>query len=260
MSVKKAITMVRTVNHESRKKAILCATINRYIEEPKPIASDDIAEEFSLSPATIRNIFSELEEDGFLTHPYTSAGRVPTGRGYRYYVDFLFSQLPVYRPSGELAIGERRRIDNEYKKEINRLEDALEKTSEVVSTITHYTSIVSFLDQQDKFFYKGVGFILEQPEFRDLKRMRFIIRMIEEREELLALINRDFEGKVKIYIGPELGYPEINNCSLAVSRYSVKKQPLGRLAVLGPMCMQYGHIIPTLEYVSDILTQVLNEI
>jgi transcriptional regulator of heat shock response len=243
--------MVRNVDYESRRRAILTATINRYIQEADPVASEDIASDFDLSPATIRNIFAELEEAGFLMHPYTSGGRIPTDKGYRYYVDFLISQMALL---GE----EKERIVNEYRKEIIRFEDALEETSEIISTITHYAGIVSFLDWQHKFFYKGISHILEQPEFQSFDKIRLLIRIIEDKQLLLDIINRDFSGKVKVYIGQELGCPEMDNCSLVVSSYNRKNRPSGRLAVLGPMRMEYRHIIPTLEYISDVLTGVLD--
>jgi transcriptional regulator of heat shock response len=245
--------MARTVDYESRKRAVLASVINRYIKEVVPIASEDIASEFNLSSASIRNIFAELEAAGFLTHPYTSAGRVPTNKGYRYYVDFLLSQL-------ELLDEEKKKILGEFKRRIARFDDALEQTSEIISALTHYAGIVSALGEENKFFYKGISFILDQPEFQDINRMRFFIRMIEGRNELLEIINRDFKEKVKIYIGEELGCPQINNCSLIVSSYLIKDRPVGRLAVFGPMRMQYNSIIPTLEYVSDILTDVLEDI
>ncbi len=130
----------------------------------------------------------------------------------------------------------------------------------MLSTITHYASIVSFSGQQDRFFYRGISFVLEQPEFQDSGRIRLLIKMIEDKQRLLSIINRDFSGKVKFYIGEEMEYPEIKNCSLAVSSYSAKKKPSGRIAVLGPMRMEYGHIIPALEYVSDVLSDALDEI
>jgi len=245
--------MVRNVDYESRRRAILAATINSYIKDAIPVASEDIAEDFDLSPATIRNIFAELEENGYLAHPYTSGGRMPTNKGYRYYVDFLISQM-------ELLDEEKEQVVNEYKKEIKRLDDVLEKTSQLISTITHYTGIVSFLEWHDRFFYKGISLILNQPEFQDFERIRLLIQMLEDRQHLLNIINRDFNEKVKVYIGEELDCPEIENCSLVVSSYRMKDKPLGRLAVLGPMRMEYKHIIPALEYISDILSEVLNNI
>lgn len=245
--------MVRTVDYELRRRGILSATISRYIQDALPVSSEDIADEFQLSSATIRNIFVELEESGYLTHPYTSGGRLPTDRGYRYYVDFLISQM-------ELLQDEKERITREYKKKIKRLDDALEETSEVISAITHYAGIVSLLEWQDKFFYKGISYILEQPEFQNMEKMRLLIKMIEDKQRLLSIINRDFDGKVKVYIGKETGCPEMENCSLVVSSYNLKDGPCGRLAVLGPARMQYRQIIPTLEYISDVLSDVLEDI
>lgn len=245
--------MVRTVDYESRRRAILEATINKYIQDAMPVASEDIAFSFDLSSATIRNIFAELEESGYLTHPYTSGGRIPTFKGYRYYVDFLLSET-------QLLDEEKDTINKEYRSRINRLEDALEKTSEVISSITHYAGIVSSLDWEDRFFYKGISFILEQPEFHDLARTRLLIKMLEDKQHLLTIINRDFKERIKVYIGEELACVEMNNCALVVSSYNIKDKPQGRLAVLGPMRMHYNHIIPTLDYISGMLSQMLDSI
>ncbi|MDD5116519.1 MAG: hypothetical protein PHW98_05610 [Candidatus Omnitrophica bacterium] len=242
---------MRNTDYNSRRKSILNSAINRYIKNAVPVASEDMAEEFDLSSATIRNIFSELDASGYLKHPYTSGGRVPTDKGYRYYVDFLLQQI-------ELLDDEKKRIMKEYRKKIRRLDDALENTSEVISDITHYAGIVSFLEWQDKIFYRGISRILDQPEFKDIDKIRLLVKLIEDKERLLNIINRDFSGKVKIYIGSELGCPEMDNCSLIVTTYKLKDQPSGRLAVLGPMRMEYNHIIPALEYISDVLTDVLS--
>ena len=244
---------MRTVDYNSRRKSVLHSAINRYIKSALPVASDDIAEEFELSSATIRNIFSELDQSGYLKHPYTSGGRVPTDLGYRYYVDFLIQQI-------DLLDDEKQRILNDCNKKISRLDEALENTSEVISEITHYAGIVSFLEWQDKMFYKGIGRILDQPEFRDVDKIRLLVKLVEDKKRLLDIINRDFSGTVKVYIGSELGFPEMENCSLIVASYNMRNQPSGRLAVLGPMRMEYKHIISTLEYVSEVLSEVLEDL
>ena len=241
-----------TVDYNSRRKQVLNSAINRHIKNALPVASDDIAQEFDLSSATIRNIFSELDESGYLKHPYTSGGRIPTDKGYRYYVDFLIQQI-------ELLDVEKQSILKECKRKMRRLDDALENTSEVISEITHYAGIVSFLQWQDKIFYKGISRILDQPEFKDADKIRLLIRLMEDKGKLLDIINRDFSGKVKVYIGSELGFPEMENCSLVVSSFKLKNQPSGRLAVLGPMRMEYNHIIPTMEYISEVLNEILED-
>ncbi|MDD5155717.1 MAG: hypothetical protein PHF11_04435 [Candidatus Omnitrophica bacterium] len=245
--------MTKTVDYEGRRRSVLIATINRYIKYALPVSSSDIAGEFGLSPATIRNIFAELEEAGYLSHPHTSAGRMPTDRGYRYYVDFLSSRV-------ELLEDEKNSIMKFYERQIDRLDEILEKTSEIISTITHYTSIVSFPEWHGRFFYNGVSFVMEEPEFQDISRMRYLIRIIEDKVRLLDILNRDFQEKVRIYIGRELDCFGMDNCALAVATYSVRNKPLGRMAVLGPSRMQYQHIIPTLEYVSGVLSETLNKI
>lgn len=245
--------MVRTVDYDSRRRAVLASTINRYIKDASPVSSDDLAQDFDLSPATIRNILAELEDTGYLTHPYTSGGRMPTYKGYRYYVDFLLSQMRMFQ-------GEKERITKEYRMRIKRIEDTLERTSDLVSQITHYAGIVSFIDWEDKLFYKGVSFILDQPEFQNFDKMRILIGMIEDKKRLLNIINKDFDEKVKVYIGDEIECPEMRNCSIVVSGYRRKSKPSGRIAVLGPMRMEYSHIIPSLEYISDVLSEALENI
>lgn len=247
--------MVRNTDFETRRKAILEATMNRYIKSGVPVASEEIAKEFGLSSATVRNVFAELEEGGYLTHPYTSGGRIPTNKGYRYYVDYLIFQ-------SDLLDDEKEQVSREYETEINRLEDVLEKTSAVISAITHYAGIVSFLEWQDRLFYKGISLILDQPEFRDAQKIRLLIKLMEDKRRLLEIINMKMEEdeRTVVLIGEELGCPEIENCSLIVSRYCLGKKPSGRLAAIGPKRMEYSHTIPALEYIADALSDALNKI
>ncbi|MFC1804819.1 HrcA family transcriptional regulator [Candidatus Omnitrophota bacterium] len=244
--------MVRTVDYEARKRTVLSAAINKYIKEAAPVASRGFAREFGLSSATIRSIFAELEELGYLTHPYTSGGRVPTAKGYRYYVDSLLSQM-------QLLDEEKERIVDEYKDRIDKIEDVLDRTSGVISAVTRYAGITSFLDWHDKYFYKGISLILSQPEFRDTEKIRLLVKMIEDKQDLLKIINRDIKAdKAKVYIGREMECHTMQDCSLIVTSYRINGKPQGRIAVLGPTRMEYEHIIPALEYVSDVVSEVLD--
>ena len=137
-------------NFLARKGEILRITIDQYIATITPVSSARIARmcELDLSSATIRNILAELEHEGYLTHPHTSAGRVPTQFGYRYYVDNFIKEI-------QLLEEEKERIKAEYKNESNELEILLETTSKVLSDMTHYTSIVSVDGWDNKLFYSG---------------------------------------------------------------------------------------------------------
>jgi len=244
---------VKTVDHDARRKAVLSSAINFYIREAEPVASGDLSAEFDLSPATIRNIFAELEEAGYLTHPHTSAGRMPTDKGYRYYVDFLLSQL-------ELIEEEKARIFGAYERGSETLDAVLEKTSDLLSEVTHCAGIAALPDMDERFVYRGVRYIIEQPEFQDASSIRFLIRLIEEKRLLLEIIRKHNSRKVAVYIGEELGCEGTENCAILISSYNVKEQPVGRLAVLGPRRMEYSHVIPALEYVSEVLSEVLSDI
>ncbi len=242
--------MVRIVDRTKRRNSILAASVDSYIHSATPVSSESLAQIFNLSGATVRSILAELEESGYLTHPYTSAGRVPTDEGYRYYVDFLMSQMQLLDEDKQLIV-------ENYKNKIERLEDILEKTSGIISAITHYAGIVSFLEREDKLFYNGLSHILEQPEFQETEKIRLLIQALEERRRLLDILNRDFSEQTKVYIGSEMGCPQMQECSLIVAVYHTKEKD-GKIAVLGPRRMNYNHIIPALEFISEVLSDALS--
>jgi heat-inducible transcriptional repressor len=245
--------MVRTVDYNKRKNKVLAATVSSYIQTGAPVSSQELAENFALSSATIRLILAELEDEGYLFHPHTSAGKVPTDKGYRYYVDFLMaqSQLPDEKKHGILSA---------YKSQHGSLEDILEKTSEIIAGLTHYTAIVSFSEWEDKIFYKGLSNIFQHQEFHDLQKLAILVGLLEEKKQLLQIINQQVNQPFKVYIGGEIACPFINEvCSLVVSPYHSGKKHDGRIAVLGPRRMSYEHTVSTLEFVSDTLNSILEE-
>lgn len=123
--------------HQSRKEKILQAVVHLFIKTGKPVGSTTIVDNYKLplSGATIRNVLAELERDGYLTHPHTSAGRVPTDRGYRFYVDAIAN---VQR----LAIAEEQRIAEEYARRRKEIDDLMLATSRVLSALSHCTGFI----------------------------------------------------------------------------------------------------------------------
>jgi len=231
---------------QQRKDRILSIVIGRYIKTVAPVGSQYITEEHDLdvSPATVRNILADLEEEGYLTHPHTSAGRMPTQQGYRYYVDHLMNEI-------QLLEEEKKRISSEYKHHARQLEGLVEKTSQVISDLTHYTSIVSLDDGDDyKIICKGTSYVVGYPESTDILKIQAILKVLEEKERLMELINRTLEKKIKVYIGHEMALKDMESCSLAVSHFE-KDGMKGRIAVLGPTRMEYDRVISILEYISE---------
>lgn len=123
---------------DERDRRILCAVVQSYINRPDPVGSRFITKQysFSLSPATIRNIMSDLEEMGFLIQPHTSAGRVPTDKGYRLYVNSFGSM--EFQNDTKAYINELTRELESIKSDINNL---LFETTKKLSNLSHYLGV-----------------------------------------------------------------------------------------------------------------------
>ena len=244
--------MPSRTEYQDRKDRVLSIVVDHYVKTITPVSSGYIAQDYNLdlSPATIRNILAELEEDGFLTHPHTSAGRLPTQAGYRYYVDNLMHEIKLLK-------AEKDRIRSEYRKNVLALEALLEKTSEVVSEVTHYTSIISVDGWHGKLFCRGTSLVAGYPDFQDFKKIKEILTVLEEKERIWEIINRNLEKKIEIYIGHELSCSDIEHCSMAVSSYKTSKGTSGRIAVLGPTRMDYERVVSTLDYFSELMNEIV---
>lgn len=123
-------------NLDNRKRKILQAIVEEYIETSEPVSSGSLVqnEELNCSSATIRNEMAELEQIGFLEKPHTSAGRVPSQKGYRYYVDELLREDNLSRKEMEM-------IKEMLETKVNGLEDLARIATTTLSEITHYTTI-----------------------------------------------------------------------------------------------------------------------
>lgn len=238
----------RKKDFQSRKDIVLGYVVEQYIRNLMPVGSAFLAKEYRLdwSSATIRNILAELEEEGYLTHPHTSAGRVPTQFGYRYYVDHLMHEIQLLKE-------EKDRIQNEYRQSMHELEILVDKTSQLVSEVTHYTTIISVDGWNNKIVYRGINYVVDSPEMQDIQKIKNLLKILEEKESLLNVLNRDLQSKIKIYIGQEIACKEIEGCSMAVCGYRKKNGPSGRIAVLGPTSMDYERVVSTLDFITDLI-------
>lgn len=148
-----------------RKKQLLQWIIHEFIRTSKPVGSAAIADAglFKLSPASIRNILKDLETEGYLYQPHTSAGRVPTDKGYRQYVEYLTKMQ-------RLAAQEKARIEEEYRRRAGEMDELLIQTSRMLSTLSN-----------------SVGFVLS-PKIEDQPLKRLEILRIGPKRLLAVLI------------------------------------------------------------------------
>lgn len=236
---------------KARKDSILAITVGRYISTVAPVSSSFIVKEhlYGLSSATIRNILAELEHEGYLTHPHTSAGRIPTQKGYRYYVDNLMNEI-------QLLEEETTRIKIEYKKQKLELEELFDNLSKSISETTNYTSMISVDGWDKKLFCRGTSYIVRSLDYTDIQKIEEILAALDEKERLLEIINRHLEKRIDIFIGNEMACAQMNSCSLVISEYKTKKGPSGRIAVLGPTRMNYERVVSAIDYFSSLIEEI----
>ena len=121
---------------DERKKKILQAVINEYVNTAEPVSSAALVEKYGLnySSATVRNELAELEKSGYLDKTHTSSGRVPSEKGYRFYVDELIKE-------DDISLEEMKYIQSKLSTKVNEIEDLAKIATSTLSEITHYTTV-----------------------------------------------------------------------------------------------------------------------
>jgi len=243
------------INQElnERKQKILNAIVRDYQHSAEPVGSRNLSRKYlpDLSPATIRNEMADLEEEGFIKQPHTSAGRIPTDRGYRFYVDRLMRAM---RPT--------HREEEIVKNTINRsqnIDEVLHQTAKLLSHTLDYTAVVVNHGSHRRIFSSGTSNLLHQPEFRNLSHMERILELLEE-EEMLFEIMEEYTSpeEVIIKIGSENKYKQVKDCSVIVSSFDVDDEPIGEISIIGPTRMYYSKAASLIDYVAKELSRVLS--
>ena len=338
-----------------RAKAILSAVIDDFIKTGGPIGSRTISKrkDIDVSPATVRNIMADLEEIGFLSQPHTSAGRIPTDRAFRFYVDSIVEVKNISEDEGK-KIEDSLRISN------MELKDIVKNTSKVLSDISHYASVVitpkfpdtvfKYIDfvkiswnqiliilvsrsglihnkliyddegfgqdkldwmsrylndilseltlrevrkkilremkdeknlydnllmkalliskkvveeeiEDDDIFIEGSTYIFDYPEFTDLEKMKRLFQAFENKHNLIKLLDKVAKADgIKVFIGSENSIYNMSDCTLIASPYRKGKEILGSIGVIGPTRMNYERVIPIVDFTSNLVSRILEEI
>lgn len=337
---------------DERKRLILQAIIDDYISTAEPIGSRTIARKYDLgiSPATIRNEMADLELLGYLEQPHTSSGRIPSVKGYRFYVDCLLA--PPQISDRDIAI-----IDNWYQTKARRIEEVFQETVKIMSRMTKNVSMVlapnvsqctfryvQFLplddqrsivvivtdtgllenkvieipegltyedlgrvanainsrvgglavdritatvlediqkdilhnpqvyeraikllrqiltvEKSEKVYLGGTTQMLNQPEFRDVDKIKGLLAMLEEDRLLCDILHMTDNDGVIVTIGQENKYSGIHDCSVVQATYRIDGQVVGSVAVLGPTRMEYGKTMSVLKFMQRHLGDILKQ-
>ena len=231
-----------------RQKRILAAIVEEYTEVAIPVGSKILAEKYNLnvSAATIRNDMMALEEEGCLYQPHISAGRIPTDKGYRYFVEEIMGDK-------ELTLQEQKRLQKELLKLKAKNTRLSRTTAKLLSGFSGNLAISAMLDK-DEFYDFGMRELLDEPEFRKLDDVCQLAEMLDYADEMFNQIAGEIrDGNTKIFIGKENPIREISNCSMIVSPYKLKNGEKGILAIIGPKRMRYAENKSLIEYMKKFL-------
>ena len=238
-----------------RRLEILRAIVDEYVETQEPVGSKAIAGKRALgiSPATIRNEMAVLEEEGFIAQPHTSAGRIPTDRGYRLFVDKLSTVKP-------LSTAERRAIET-FLEGAHDLDDVVKRSAKLLAEITKQVAVVKYPNIGDShgrelMAISGTANLARSGE--DLgATLSPILEALEEQVVLLRLLS-DAHPTVHVTIGSEQEDTSLQTTSLVTVGYGADPS-LGSLGVLGPTRMDYAGSISAVSAVARYVGRFIAE-
>jgi transcriptional regulator of heat shock response len=238
----------------SRRLEILRAIVDEYVATQEPVGSKSIADHHGLgiSPATIRNEMAILEEEGLITQPHTSAGRIPTDLGYRVFVDKLATVKP-------LSTAERRAIET-FLNSSNDLEELLKRSAKLLADITKQVAVVTYPilgESREKLAISGTAHLARSGE--DLGfTLSPILEALEEQVVLLRLLN-EVHPTVHVRIGSEQNETNLQSTSLVTVGYGADSAQLGAIGVLGPTRMDYAGSMAAVDAVARYVGRFINE-
>ena len=232
-----------------RQFAILTAIIEQYAEIAVPVGSVILAKLFGVSSATIRSEMARLEEMELIMQPHTSAGRIPTDKGYRVYVNNITeateTELPII-DRGVRAIEARVATHND---------SASRAIRSAVDSLVELTQNLGIATIGDQLYMSGIGNLFSQPEFMQGNHTQAVARLLDNLEPWLreAAPNEP----LNVYIGSENPIGKTSGASLIISRFRSPYSDRSYIGVLGPTRQSYGRVMRLVRHAGAMLEEVL---
>lgn len=231
-----------------RQAKILAAIIEQYAEIAAPVGSVTLAKLFGVSSATIRSEMARLEEAGLIAQPHTSAGRVPTDKGYRFYVNQItdVNDAPLQLDRGARAIEARVSTHGD------RADRAIRSA---VDSLVELTQNLGLATIGDELYLAGIGNLFSQPEFLHGTNTQSVARLLDNLEPWLreAAPNEP----LNVYIGSENPIGKTSGASLIVSRFRSPYSDRSYIGVLGPTRQSYARVMGLVRHAGAMLEEVL---
>jgi len=220
-----------------RKKKVLKKVVEEYIKKARPVSSGVLVrKDFpKLSSATIRNEMMDLTNEGFLFQPHTSAGKIPTSRGFKFFLDNFLEEKKPSRLEKNIFLHIKERFI-EKRKRIKELAKRLAEISEEAV-------VVAF--SKDDFYYTGLSYLFRQPEFKNISLIHNISEVIDHLDETMKNIF-DRIKEAKILIGDES--PFGNKSAVIFDRLKIDNQKVV-IGILGPIRMDYNRNLGLIKFI-----------
>jgi heat-inducible transcriptional repressor len=234
----------------ARQTQILKSLIEEYIETAEPIGSEALEKKYNLgvSPATIRNEMMTLTKSKFLRQPHTSAGRVPSPKAMKFYIEQLMEEK-------QMSLTEEVKAKEEVWDARRDIDKLLEEATHALAERTKNLAIAAL--SGGKVWYAGYANIFLSPEFADLEVCASLFSFLEEMERLQELFFERVQGEspVEVVFGEEIDWPGLNPVGVVATRFNIKGKP-GALGVIGPSRLNYSTVIPILRYFGNLIQEI----
>lgn len=235
-----------------RQSLLLATIIEQYAEVAFPVGSITLAKLFNVSSATIRAEMAKLEDLGLITQPHTSAGRIPTDKGYRYYVNQLNKMREAEIDGPKLIDRSTRAIDARVATYIDKTDRAIRSAVDSLVDITHNLGLATIGDQ---LYMNGIGNLFSQPEFTSSRHVQAVARLLDNLEPWLreAAPNEP----LNVYIGAENPIGKSSGSCLIISRFRSPYSDKSYIGVLGPTRQDYAKVMRLVRHTGAMLEEVL---
>ena len=229
-----------------RQQKILAAIIKEYSDTATPVGSKELVEKYNLkvSPATIRNEMVRLEELEYIFQPHKSAGRVPTDKGYRLFVNELMRRF-------ELSEKERSILREELLK-LKAQHEQLGKC--IASLVSRVSGQAAFALLPHDTSATGFSQLVKQPELKDNETLQDVAQLIDHIDQHAEELIKQSHEEIEAFIGSEASVSVPKNMSLMVSKVKTKDGKAGLIGIIGPKRMSYAKNMSLLKYLSKLLS------
>jgi heat-inducible transcriptional repressor len=218
-----------------RQQKILSAIVEQYAEVASPVGSNLMAKVFNVSSATIRAEMAELERMGYITQPHTSAGRIPTDKGYRFYVNHL-NEAAADNINETIGRGERALSVRVH--QAGAPERTIRNAVDTLVELTHNLGLATISNQ---LYMSGLSNLFGQPEFIHPVQVQQVASLLDNLEPWLreAALNEP----LSVYIGQENPIGRSAGCSLIISRFRSPFSDHSYIGTLGPTRQSYRQVM-----------------